>query len=106
MKPSSGGSKTRVRVVRLLVRTCSAACALETEVHVHVADEAEAHLRAIDAWWREQRPSAPMLFIEEVAAAFDLLSAMPISADDTGGRGSATYDDCSCERRASTSTTR
>jgi plasmid stabilization system protein ParE len=39
-----------------------------------VTPEAEEQVRAIDSWWRKERPAAPNLFGEELAAAFELLS--------------------------------
>lgn len=30
-----------------------------------------------DKWWRQNRPSAPELFVDELAAAFERLSASP-----------------------------
>ena len=46
-------------------------------MRVIVSPTAEAHIRAIDAWWREHRSAAPDLFREEFAAALQMLSAMP-----------------------------
>jgi len=48
-------------------------------VRVVVAEVAEAHVRAIDDWWRENRPSAPSLFREELASAFEILAALPFA---------------------------
>ncbi len=39
--------------------------------------EAETHIRTIDRWWRLNRQAAPDLFVEELAACFDLLAANP-----------------------------
>lgn len=39
--------------------------------------EVEEEIRAIYTWWRENRPAAPNLFVEELAAAFELLRAAP-----------------------------
>jgi plasmid stabilization system protein ParE len=39
--------------------------------------EAEEQIRTVDAWWRAQRPAAPRLFSEELAAGFVLLAAAP-----------------------------
>lgn len=44
---------------------------------VLLAPEARDQARAIDAWWRENRPSAPGLFGEELASAISLLSSAP-----------------------------
>ncbi len=40
---------------------------------VVVSPEAEAQVRAIDAWWMVNRPQAPGLFLHELAEAFELL---------------------------------
>ncbi len=40
---------------------------------VSVTPEAEAQVRAIDAWWRSERPLAPTLFVNELAEAFEML---------------------------------
>jgi len=42
-----------------------------------VTPEAEYHARTIDLWWRQERPAAPSLFTEELAAAFALLGDAP-----------------------------
>jgi plasmid stabilization system protein ParE len=39
--------------------------------------EADEQIRTIDSWWRENRPAAPDLFTEELAAGFDVLEAIP-----------------------------
>lgn len=44
---------------------------------VIVSPEAEANIDAIDTWWRWNRPAAPGLFAEELAAAIDLLQQAP-----------------------------
>ncbi|WP_437906596.1 type II toxin-antitoxin system RelE/ParE family toxin [Sorangium sp. So ce327] len=33
--------------------------------------------RAVDAWWRENRPAAPSLFADELAAALRMLQRTP-----------------------------
>ena len=35
--------------------------------------EADAQVRAIDEWWRTNRPASPSLFVEELATAFDII---------------------------------
>lgn len=40
-------------------------------------DEVETQIEAIDLWWRENRLAAPGLFVEELAACFDLLGRLP-----------------------------
>ena len=39
--------------------------------------EAEGQIRAIDAWWRENRTASPNLFSEELASIFELLASTP-----------------------------
>ena len=39
--------------------------------------EADEQIRAIDNWWRANRPSAPDLFAEELANCFSLLEQAP-----------------------------
>ena len=39
--------------------------------------EADAQIRAIDDWWRTNRPAAPDLFLAELAAAFDTIGHAP-----------------------------
>jgi len=39
--------------------------------------EVEEEIRAIDSWWRENRPASPDLFTEELASGFDLLRGAP-----------------------------
>lgn len=46
-------------------------------VRIVVTPEAEEQVRAIDTWWRNERPAAPGLFSEELAAAFALLGDAP-----------------------------
>jgi len=48
-------------------------------VRVVVTPEAEEHIGIIDTWWRGERPAAPGLFAEELAAAFALLSDAPLA---------------------------
>ena len=46
---------------------------------VKLAAVAERHVRAIQAWWLENRVSSPDLFQRELAATFERLSATPES---------------------------
>lgn len=46
---------------------------------VVVSQTAERHIWAIDDWWRKNRPSAPGLFEEELAAATANLAMAPFS---------------------------
>ena len=41
--------------------------------------EAEEQIRTIDTWWRKERPAAPGLFSEELAAAIALLNNAPVA---------------------------
>jgi plasmid stabilization system protein ParE len=44
---------------------------------VEFSDEARGHVSVIDPWWRANRPSAPTLFSQELAAAVGMLRAIP-----------------------------
>lgn len=44
---------------------------------VALSGEAEGQVEAIDAWWREYRPSAPGLFTDELDQALSDLAATP-----------------------------
>src|SRR5262245_9982576 len=44
---------------------------------VRITPEADRQIAAIHAWWIENRPAAPDLFAEELAAGLDLLARMP-----------------------------
>ena len=44
---------------------------------VVVSGDVEVQIGEIDRWWREHRPAAPELFVEELAAGFDLLASAP-----------------------------
>ena len=44
---------------------------------VVVAEPAERQISAVDLWWRENRPAAPELFAQELASAFETVSAYP-----------------------------
>ena len=44
---------------------------------VLIEPEAEAQIRAIDAWWSANRPAAPDLFADELAHCFELLAQAP-----------------------------
>jgi plasmid stabilization system protein ParE len=45
---------------------------------VRITPEAESHVRDIHAWWRTNRPSAPDLFLNELASALELLAEAPM----------------------------
>lgn len=46
-------------------------------MEVIVVPEAEAQVRKIDDWWRENRTAAPELFVQELAAAVALIQSSP-----------------------------
>jgi plasmid stabilization system protein ParE len=56
---------------------------------VEFADPAREQVRAAAAWWRENRPLAPTLFEDELAAAITLLERGPLLTrvfDGVGGK--------------------
>jgi plasmid stabilization system protein ParE len=48
-------------------------------VGIVVTAEAESQVRSIDTSWQVERPAAPALFAEELAATFSLLSSAPLA---------------------------
>src|SRR5207253_7565496 len=54
-------------------RTASAALSLQ----VRTTPEADSQIREIDNWWRRNRAASPNLFVDELAAAFDILAHAP-----------------------------
>jgi plasmid stabilization system protein ParE len=46
-------------------------------VGIFTTPESDAQILTIDRWWRRERPAAPNLFAEELAAAFELLASVP-----------------------------
>jgi plasmid stabilization system protein ParE len=54
---------------------------------IEVSPTAERHVSMIDAWWQSNRPSAPDLFVEELAVAFDALLSVPLSGRMVRVRG-------------------
>ena len=44
---------------------------------VTTTPEADTQIRIIDDWWRANRRASPDLFLEELAAAFDLVARAP-----------------------------
>lgn len=48
---------------------------------------AERHVSTIDAWWQANRSSAPELFLEELAVAFDALVSVPLGGRVVRARG-------------------
>jgi len=54
---------------------------------IEITPTAERHLSAIDAWWQANRESAPDLFLEELAVAFDALASVPLSGRIVAVRG-------------------
>jgi plasmid stabilization system protein ParE len=47
---------------------------------VRLAPVAQDHVRAVRAWWRANRPSAPDLFDEELASAIAAIGELPLAA--------------------------
>jgi plasmid stabilization system protein ParE len=45
---------------------------------VRTTPEADAQIAAIDEWWRLNRLAAPDLFLDELAASFDLIGQAPL----------------------------
>lgn len=45
---------------------------------VDSTSEADEHARTIDAWWREHRPTARDLFLDELTRVLALLAAWPM----------------------------
>jgi plasmid stabilization system protein ParE len=52
-------------------------------IAVIVSPEAEAQIREIDSWWRENRKAAPDLFVQELAEATTTLETMPSAGHST-----------------------
>lgn len=46
-------------------------------LEVITSPDADAHILAVDEWWRVNRPAAPNLFREELAHCFVVLSQAP-----------------------------
>jgi plasmid stabilization system protein ParE len=46
-------------------------------MQVDIVRDADLQIRTIDGWWRENRPAAPALFTEELAAAIELIANAP-----------------------------
>ena len=46
---------------------------------VRATPEAEAQIREINRWWRENRPGSPNLFADELADSFELVSGAPFA---------------------------
>ena len=44
---------------------------------VRTTPEADAQIRDIDAWWRENRRASPDLFLDELSAAFGIIGDAP-----------------------------
>lgn len=47
---------------------------------VVIAARAQEQVRAIDVWWRKERPSAPDLFLDELRQAIVAISESPAAA--------------------------
>lgn len=46
---------------------------------VELSQSAKRHVDVIDAWWQANRSSAPELFLEELAAALEALTSVPLT---------------------------
>jgi plasmid stabilization system protein ParE len=44
---------------------------------VTTTPEADAQIRTINDWWRENRQASPDLFLDELSRAFDMISRAP-----------------------------
>jgi plasmid stabilization system protein ParE len=44
---------------------------------VRTTPEADAQIRQIESWWRSNRPASPNLFVDELAAAFNIIGHAP-----------------------------
>jgi plasmid stabilization system protein ParE len=44
---------------------------------VRTTPEADVQIREVDDWWRNNRTAAPDLFLDELTAAFDIISHAP-----------------------------
>ena len=51
-----------------------------------VAARADRQIRKADAWWRKNRLFAPLLFAEELEAAFELLAQFPQAGEAVSHR--------------------
>jgi hypothetical protein len=71
---------------------------------VRTTPEAEAQIRDIDAWWRENRRVAPDLFLEELSAAFGMIADAPQTADCIGSLLCRRRVAC-CSRKLDTTST-
>jgi hypothetical protein len=45
-----------------------------SDYRIESTSEADAHAREIDSWWRDHRPAAPDLFLNELTRSFMLLA--------------------------------
>jgi plasmid stabilization system protein ParE len=50
---------------------------MKRRYQVELSPEAVAQAQQVERWWRENRPAAPGLFMEELAAAVEKLSLTP-----------------------------
>ena len=48
---------------------------------VTTTPEADAQIRTIDDWWRENRPASPNLFFDELSAGYDPPPPSPFDPD-------------------------
>jgi plasmid stabilization system protein ParE len=48
-------------------------------VKLRLSEEAQRDIETVDAWWREHRPAAPLLFRQELRAAIQQIETSPES---------------------------
>jgi plasmid stabilization system protein ParE len=48
-------------------------------VKLRLSEEAQQEIETIDAWWREHRPAAPLLFLQELREALLQIETNPES---------------------------
>jgi plasmid stabilization system protein ParE len=47
-------------------------------IPVRTTPEVDAQIREIDRWWRQNRPAASEVFLDELAAAFGIIGEAPL----------------------------
>jgi plasmid stabilization system protein ParE len=48
-------------------------------VKLRLSEDAQQDIERIDAWWRENRPAAPLLFLQELRDAIEQIETHPES---------------------------
>lgn len=66
-----------MRVARRLPRPSSTSFGPDVAKPIRTTPEADYHILALDAWWREHRDKAPDLFEQELSIAFKTIAAAP-----------------------------